>query len=532
MKQSSLVLSLAVVAMAGSAVRALPFYSPDYTFDSTTWTGFFFNGGVGVTPDGRAVSNIQHYLPDDQSTNLIAIWRGQTALPLPQDGSGHLNPGFRGMSRNGWICGFTEQVPHTAWLPALWRPDGSRIDLPLIPASLDSIQGNDQQGAANDVNETGIAVGFSYRTYTEPRPVYWTTSAEIVELANPFVSSNQYWEGYANSISSTGIIAGKVSKAGRWHAMRWDVNGTAPILSQTTDTGITFTRRTEAFKSLDDGTILGWGSIVDHSYYGVLWTPDGDAIDLRALPDSNSQLSRSAYAVNNNHYSAGISYNPLGHAVGTRWSPTGEPFALDRLADAPSDALDSAEGINDFNFVVGSSWNGVTTRAVLWTPDGDAIEMQSLIDSDEWSFYRAITITNTGWIAGIGRFDPSGPAETYDRPFSILVPFAGTYGMGDANFDESIDFADLLIVAQHYASSTGGSFDAGDFNLDGVVDFTDLLAIAQNYGDVLGDSIALLPEGVNPTFTSDWQTARAMVPEPGAIGALIGIGVMSRRRPR
>jgi hypothetical protein len=53
-------------------------------------------------------------------------------------------------------------------------------------------------------------------------------------------------------------------------------------------------------------------------------------------------------------------------------------------------------------------------------------------------------------------------------------------GYGDFNLDGTVDFSDLLAVAQHYNGPAAGWTD-GDFNYDGKVNFADLLALAQNY---------------------------------------------------
>ena len=53
---------------------------------------------------------------------------------------------------------------------------------------------------------------------------------------------------------------------------------------------------------------------------------------------------------------------------------------------------------------------------------------------------------------------------------------------GDTNGDGTVNFSDLLALAQHYGQSSGMSLTTGDVNGDGKVDFNDLLILAQNYG--------------------------------------------------
>jgi hypothetical protein len=99
---------------------------------------------------------------------------------------------------------------------------------------------------------------------------------------------------------------------------------------------------------------------------------------------------------------------------------------------------------------------------------------------------------------------------------------------GDANFDGSVTFDDLVTLAQHFGQS--GGYIYGDFNLDGQVDFADLLVLAQNYGQTLTPAqMARL----DPAFAADVQSAFSHVPEPG-LGIMLVIGcamLVRRRRP-
>jgi len=52
---------------------------------------------------------------------------------------------------------------------------------------------------------------------------------------------------------------------------------------------------------------------------------------------------------------------------------------------------------------------------------------------------------------------------------------------GDANDDLTVDFNDLVAVAQNYNTVGGKAWQQGDFNGDGNVDFNDLVILAQNY---------------------------------------------------
>jgi hypothetical protein len=132
-----------------------------------------------------------------------------------------------------------------------------------------------------------------------------------------------------------------------------------------------------------------------------------------------------------------------------------------------------------------------------------------------YSSQRLITATSVA-----GRFDrlagnlnPMGRrlAVTYDA-VGVLVTVALA---GDADLNRTVDFTDLVALAQHYDLPTGQTWGTGDFDGSGGVDFSDLVLLAQSYDQSVPAGGAL-PAAV----VADWAVAQALVPEPAAVGAL------------
>ena len=97
---------------------------------------------------------------------------------------------------------------------------------------------------------------------------------------------------------------------------------------------------------------------------------------------------------------------------------------------------------------------------------------------------------------------------------------------GDASGDGTVNFTDLLILAQHYGKPA--LLSGGDFNGDGTVTFADLLILAQHYGQTL--TPAQMGQFTS-AFAADVRSAFAQVPEPGSVSFVaIGCFAMLRRR--
>jgi hypothetical protein len=104
--------------------------------------------------------------------------------------------------------------------------------------------------------------------------------------------------------------------------------------------------------------------------------------------------------------------------------------------------------------------------------------------------------------------------------------------VADANFDDSVDFGDLVRVAQNYNTAVGaGAWGRGDFTDDGSVDFNDLVKLAQNYNTGIAPPAGA---GLPGDFAADVAEAFAIAHAPEPVGMLwiLGAGTMLGRRRR
>lgn len=121
------------------------------------------------------------------------------------------------------------------------------------------------------------------------------------------------------------------------------------------------------------------------------------------------------------------------------------------------------------------------------------------------AFNRRKVLSTTGTRTGIFT-QIDGVSLSPSRSLAVTYGDDGVYltvaDPGDATLDGSVNFDDLLRLAQNYESSALTTWSLADFTGDAATNFDDLLILAQNYGQ---------------TFSADWALAQSMVPEPTAM---------------
>jgi hypothetical protein len=97
-----------------------------------------------------------------------------------------------------------------------------------------------------------------------------------------------------------------------------------------------------------------------------------------------------------------------------------------------------------------------SAAAVYWTNTGTAVDLNTLIaPTSGWRLEQALAVSDTGWVAGIGKFDdgPGGAPEPYDRVFMLQVPTAVNLP-GDYNNNGRVDAADYVIWRKRLGTPT------------------------------------------------------------------------------
>jgi len=127
----------------------------------------------------------------------------------------------------------------------------------------------------------------------------------------------------------------------------------------------------------------------------------------------------------------------------------------------------------------------------------------------------------------------AGLTDAAGNPLAADFTFDFYMLTGDTNRDRTVNFADLLTLAQHYGT-TGATYANGDINGDGSVNFTDLLALAQDYGTTLAapaPAAAAAPVQAVPAFSLSPDSAGSTFDLLGRRGAKASQGKLATTVP-
>jgi hypothetical protein len=232
-------------------------------------------------------------------------------------------------------------------------------------------------------------------------------------------------------------------------AVRWDGWGTAATELGNLGTDATGGTNAGAYAVNDAGTAVGYAEKYDagdfKGYRAVRWDASGTAAtelgNLGTYAEGTTSIW--AWAVNTSgtavgwapKFDAGV---PKGYCA-VRWNASGTAATeLGNLGTDASGVTDAqAYAVNDAGTAVGYAWKYdagayIGNRAVYWGLDSLAVDLNTLIDpASGWMLTEALSISDTGWIAGLGDYDPDGAGglDAYDRLFLMQVPEPATLAL-------------------------------------------------------------------------------------------------------
>jgi autotransporter-associated beta strand protein len=309
---------------------------------------------------------------------------------------------------------------------------------------------------------------------------------------------------------SSGVISGNIggAAAGSW-AVNKSGNGAWTLGGANTYTGATV---------VDGGTLKVTGSIAASSGVTVNTGATYEAASVQNVKQltvndaAQAVVSAGALVVGDN-----INPTPLNVTPAAKVDLTTRGLAIDVPSGSETTTLQGVRGqiISAYN-AGGPAWqgNGITSSAAA---TNTSAAVGYAVASEVLPFTNGTSDTFMG-----ATVDPSTVVARYTLA-------------GDATLDGSVNFNDLVKLAQNYNSTVSDTSDSwwnkGDFTYDGIVNFNDLVKLAQNYNTAIPtEPIPGAPNG----FEADLERAFESVPEPGMMSlfAVAGMGLMARRRRR
>jgi hypothetical protein len=572
-----IVLAAAIVSAAPAALAALPIFG-----------GPTFGNGLGATPvtmrsspggsaaEGYAVGTGVAYEDADPEDEGTRGYRWDAFGSAIQNLGNHIDSPFGsvavtvyGVNRRGDTVGSVFSSVSLGPLgssgtSAVRWAAGGNVEEQLASISPTGTPGGTQPPRFSEalaINAGGTAVGrsrlatvfFNILIDKGDRAVRWDAGQQaVVDLGTPSLKTDGFGTSRAVAITNAGLIAGTFTQYDAednddgTRVARWMPGSTVPVALGTLGANGSGVTQCNASAVNAAGVIVGTARRFQ--------TPSSVGLDVATRWDIGSTNATELNGLGPTGSfplaSAAADINTAGVIVGTAHKSISGLFTNDRavrwtagsttavelpvLSSGPLGTSNAqATAVNDSNVTVGvadhyafGAFQG--TSAVLWRADNSILDLNTRLSANSgWQLSSAVDVSNAGFITGVGTFDPPGAATAYQRAWMMLVPEAGTYGRGDANFDGSVNFDDLLILAQHYGETNLTlSATVADLDLGGAVNFDDLLRLAQNYGST---ALTQASSTTRSEFDADWALARSMVPEPIAI-VFLPVGIVRRRR--
>jgi hypothetical protein len=328
------------------------------------------------------------------------------------------------------------------------------------------------------MNDSGASVGRAFTSFND-RGVRWDAAGAITELGHLGLKSDGSTVVFPRELNSAGTAVGYAFKhdaAGNYQGtvpVRWEASGTAAVELDTPGPTANGWRFGDARAINDSGVAVGYvqkppGFPTDEfGSRAARWDASGTAVTL---------LSTLGVAPNGEGLSDALAINASGLIVGT------------------STRYNESLGFSEF-------------RAVYWREATVPTDLNSLIDlASGWLLTHAYAVSDTGWIAGDGFFDPDGPGgqDAYGRHFLLQLPAPTP---GDFNGDGSVDAADY--VAWRKSSGTQEAYSLWRSH------FGRAPSEGWSAGSGSGSTIIALADG------------SAAVPEPAAAVLLLAASIIS-----
>jgi hypothetical protein len=471
MRKVKMGLLAAFLVVAGSAAAAGPArgaYITVYggpTYDASTQTGFQDPGISGVNASGTAVGYAYKYDTGASKGSRSVRWdaSGTAATELGNlgtDASGVTYARAYAVNASGTVAGRAEKYDaglDEGYRAVRWDASGTAAtELGNLGMNASGLTYAEAYAVNDACTAVGWAIKYDAGAYKGSRAVRWDASGTAAtELGDLGTNAWGVTSAGASAVNAAGTAVGFAEKYDGGaekgsRAVRWDASGTAATELGNLGTDASGLTYVYAWTVNDAGTAVGradkYDAGVSEGTRAVRWDASGTAAtELGNLGTSASGVTYTdARAMNAAGMAVGEAYKfdaglDKGYRA-VRWDASGTAATeLGNLGTSASGYSDAAAyAVNASDTAVGYAWKYdalgtlLGERAVYWGLDGAAVDLNTLIDpASGWTLTEARAISDTGWIGGIGSYDPDGAGgvDAYDRLFLMQVPEPATLAL-------------------------------------------------------------------------------------------------------
>jgi hypothetical protein len=427
----------------------LPVYGgPTYTPGIGGYVNQISENNNAVNNSGIAIGSATKHDAADNNLGAYALRWDPTGISNAELGNlglsneGYVNSGPSAINNLGIAVGSSEKYVNTNYIGSrAVRWNASETAATELSTLTTNITYN--QYIASAITDSGVIVGgasYFAMPISYSCAVRWDSSGIIEELGNLGTDRSGHPHSGMSAINSAGTIVGSSQKfdySGKFlgqAAVRWSASGTVATELDHVATESDGYFNCVALAINDAGTAVGYD---DRGLCSVRWDASGTAataLDKLGAETSSGAAGSAAVAINSAGIIVGGSVKSfeginLGYRA-VRWDAVGTSVHELGNLGTDSNGVTSCyvSDINSSGMIVGCAdvmGNVFERHAVLWDTNDVAIDLNTLIDpTSGWVLTNATDITDTGWIAGHGMFDPDGTGgqDAYQRLFLIQIP--------------------------------------------------------------------------------------------------------------
>lgn len=310
------------------------------------------------------------------------------------------------------------------------------------------------------VSSTGVIVGYGSQFDGDnsigTRALRWNSKTGTAQVLGSLPGTSEWGDNTAaaSAVNAAGTAVGSGNTFNSQHqflgfsAIRWEANTTQATELGHLGVGQDGTHSSIALAINKGGTTVGHSTSYSVEGYNmgeraVRWAANSTTPQELGSLGKNEDSQSFSYALGINDagtiFGTSEKFSADGRDLGNRavrWAAGSTEATELKLLSVGSggESFSFAFSINAAGYIAGmanvngsnagGSLNDGSVHAVIWSPDGEVLDLNTLLPADSgWLLQSANSISDTGWVTGMALYQPEGlPSDyAYSRLFSMQL---------------------------------------------------------------------------------------------------------------